>query len=107
MNCGMVLILRPPFPLWRFAVKRSLLIIGAIVFVVCFETWIGPYSVLSWRTWVYWEPHHWRAFDGIGGVGHVGDRWACGLGDTHAKLWLAVQHRRWAEITGRADASSR
>lgn len=46
-----------------------------------------------------------RAF---GGIQHAGDKWACGSGDTHAKLWRAVQHRRWAEITrGRACASSR
>lgn len=75
--------------------KRSILIIGAVIFGIWIGNWILPDSVFSWHKWVYWEPNHGRAF---GGVQHAGDRWACGLGDTHAQLWLAVQHRRWAEI---------
>lgn len=66
--------LRPPFPLWRFAVKRSLLIIGAIVFAVWVGNWLVPDSIFSWRTWLYWEPNHGRAF---GGIQHAGDKWAC------------------------------
>ena len=77
--------------------KRTILILGGVVFGYWFLNFLVPDSIFTWRTWAYWEPNHGRA---ISGFHRVGDQFACGLGDTHKYLWTAVQHRRWAEIWG-------
>lgn len=89
---------------------RFLRILIFIVIILAIFEWIVPRTAtnasyknpvfwLYWRHWAYSEPH--QGYAGIPEIQPVGDRWACGLGDTHAKIWLAVQHRRWALITGR------
>lgn len=64
----------------------------------------NPVYWLYWRHLVYWEPRH--GYAGLPEIERAGDKWSCGLGDTHSKLWLAVQHRRWASIWRRKASTS-